>query len=118
MRDKANDRITEYAAPWVEEHGAEPFRYRVQSSDGNSFHLVDLTERGGHGACDCYHFQFTANVNFRRLGGEWIPYAPGRAGVTECTHLAAAFAHFHKHVTVPMLAKMRHGLTSSPRKPQ
>lgn len=107
---KANDRFTDYQVPTVEEDGNAPFRYRVESSTPGQWYLVDLTDRGGFGACSCIHFQTVANPNWKRHG-HWIPYDPGRAGVTECKHLAAAWAHYHLYVTVPMLAGFRDGVT-------
>ena len=110
VRSKPNDKWTSYNPPWVEEVEDEPFRYRVESQgEPGKWHLVDLTERGGHGMCDCKHFQTVANPNFRRHG-ERIPYMPKRQGVSECKHIAAAFDHFHLYVTVPMLARFKNGI--------
>jgi hypothetical protein len=110
-RTKPNDQWTEYEAAWVEEVEGEPFRYRVEShSEPLFFHTVDLTQRGGHGACTCKHFQVVANPNFRRHG-KHIPYAPKREGVSECRHIRAALDHFHLHVTIPMLASFKNGIS-------
>lgn len=108
-RTRPNDVFTDYDTPWVEEVPGEPFRYRVESSSTDRWHLVDLTERDGNGRCDCEFFQFTAAPNFRRHG-LWIPYAPGRNGVSECKHIAAAAAHYHLNVTQPMLARFKAGI--------
>lgn len=108
---KVNDPWTSYQTPLVEEDGDAPFRYRVESSTPGQWYLVDLTDRGGHGACSCIHFQTVANPNFKRHG-KWIPYAPGRHGVSECKHLRAAFDHFHLYVTVPMMAGFKNGITN------
>lgn len=113
-RAKVNDAFTEYDPPWVEEDPGVPFRYRVESkTEPGVWHLVDLTDRGGHGACSCKHFQTVANPNFKRHG-QWIPYAPKREGVSECKHIAAAFHHYHLYVTVPMMASFRSGITHQP----
>lgn len=110
-RVKVNDDWTEYETPWVEEVPGEAFRFRVESiSEPGLWHLVDLTERGGHGMCDCKFFQAVANPNFRRHG-RWIPYAPQRHGVSECKHLAAARDHYHLYVTIPMLARFKAGIS-------
>lgn len=108
-REKPGDIFSEWDVPWIEEVPGEPFRYRVESkTDPSKWHLVDLTERGGHGMCDCEHFTFTANPNFRRHL-KFIPYAPGRHGVSECRHIRAAFEHYHQHVTQPMLSRFKNG---------
>jgi len=113
-RTKANDQWTEWECPWVEEIPGEPFRYWVSSvSEPTKNHLVDLTERGGHGMCGCLFFQTIANPNFRRHG-RYIPYAPKRQGVSECKHIAAALAHHHQYVTIPMLARFKAGIGSNP----
>ena len=113
-REKTNDQWTEYRVPWVEETDT-PFVYRVESrSDAEfGFHTVDLTQRGGHGACTCVYFQIRANPNFRRHG-KHIPYAPKREGCSECAHIRAALDHHHIHVTIPMLAKFKNGIPASP----
>ena len=109
---KVNEKWSAYDPPWVEDVPGEPFRYRVESkTEPGLFHTVDLTQRGGHGVCTCTHFQIVAAPNFRRHGN-WIPYAPGRHGVSECKHIRAAFDHFHLYVTVPMLGGMRDGITN------
>jgi hypothetical protein len=112
-REKTNDAWTEYDAPWVEETDI-PFTYRVESrSDKDfAFHTVDLTQRGGHGACTCRFFTIRAASNFRRHFRH-IPYAPKREGVSECVHIRAALDHYHQHVTIPMLANFRHGIPTN-----
>jgi hypothetical protein len=116
-RDRVNDIFTEYSPPWVEEVPGEPFRYRVESqSEPLKWHLVDLTERGGHGMCDCKHFQTVAGPNFRRHG-KWIPYAPKRNGVSECKHLRAAWDHYHLYVAIPMMKSFKAGIPK-PNTPQ
>jgi hypothetical protein len=110
-REKTNDRWVTYETPWVEELPNEPFRYRVESRRGHS-HIVDLTERDGHGVCTCEYFQFVARPNHKRHG-EWIPFAPGRHGTTECRHIRAALDYFHKHVTMPMLSRLKAGIPKS-----
>jgi len=116
-REKVNDRWTSYDPPWVEPDGSAPFRYRVESqSNPETWYLVDLTARGGHGQCSCVDFQTRANPNFRRHGN-WIPYAPGRHGCSECKHIAAAFAHHHLYVTIPMLATFADGIHSNETSP-
>jgi hypothetical protein len=109
-REKTNDSWTEYQTPWVEETDT-PFVYRVESRSEFLTHTVDLTQRGGHGACTCQFFTIRANSNFRRHG-KFIPYAPKRQGVSECAHIAAARAHYHVNVTIPMLAKFRNGISN------
>lgn len=110
---KPNDAFTDYDPPLVQEDGEAFGRYRVESkSDPSGWHLVDLTDRGGHGFCDCKDFATRANPNFKRHG-LYIPYAPKRAGRSECLHLRAAFEHFHLFVTIPMLAKLRNGIPKS-----
>ena len=109
---KPNDAWTDYDPPLVTEDGSVVFRYRVESkSDPKGYHLCDLTDRNGHGACDCIDFQTRANPNFKRHG-KFIPFAPGREGRTECRHLRAAFEHFHQHVTISMLATFSNGIPS------
>lgn len=111
-RERTNDQWTKYESPFVEEDGTAPFRYRVESrTKPLTWHLVDLTTRGGHGACDCIDFQMVANPNYRRHG-KWIPYGPSREGRSECVHLRAAFDHYHLNVTVPMLARFKNGIPS------
>lgn len=110
-RTKPNDAFTDYETPWVEEVPGEPFRYRVESlTEPLIWHMVDLTDRGGHGACSCKHFQTGANPNFRRHQ-QWIPYAPKRQGVSECKHIRAALDHYHVHITQPMLARFKNGIS-------
>jgi hypothetical protein len=110
---KPNDKWTAYDPPNVIEDGQSMGRYRVESqSAATGWHLVDLTDRGGHGTCSCHDFQYTANPNFLRVG-EWIPYAPNREGRSDCKHLEAAKAHFHLHVTVPMLASFADGIPTN-----
>jgi len=96
-----------YDPPWVEEIPGEPFRYHVQSeSRPEIFHLVDLTHRGGHGVCTCEHFQMAAYPNWKRHR-QWIPYAPGRAGVSECRHIRAALDYFHLVTTTRRTASLQ-----------
>lgn len=73
----------------------ELFKYWVSSRTEREWHVVDLTERSGHGVCTCAHFRFVANPNFRRLNvgrraGDFrcMPY--GRDEPTECAHIALA----------------------------
>jgi hypothetical protein len=107
---RPNDRWTEYVAPHVREVRGERFRYEVESiSEPGMHHTVDLTQRGGHGACTCTHFLMVANANFRRHG-LYIPYAQKREGVSECKHIRAALDHLHQHVIVPMLASFANGI--------
>jgi len=90
-------------------------RYLVEShSKPNNPYLVDLTERDGHGVCNCTYFQTTANQNYKRHG-KFIPYRTDEngkvnKGVSECKHLAAVRNHYHMHVTMPMLASMKKGV--------
>lgn len=107
-RSKPNDAWTDYRVPYVSETD-EPFVYRVESRSEFLEHTVDLTQRGGHGACTCTFFRIRAAANFRRHQ-KFIPYAPKREGVSECAHIAAAREHYHQHVTIPMLAKFRNGI--------
>jgi hypothetical protein len=112
-RQKVNDKWTVYDPPWVETVPNEPFRYRVESKSlSDIFHFVDLTARNGHGRCSCVFFQMVAEPNFRRHGN-WIPYAPGREGVSECKHIRAAFDHYHLYVTCPMLASFADGIPNT-----
>lgn len=102
---------------WIEEIPGEPFRYRIQSStDPEQWYLVDLTERGGQGMCQCVHFQMVANPNWKRLQ-RMIPYAPKRQGVTDCRHLHAAKRRAWNTVFVKMLAACANGIPSSNHKP-
>jgi hypothetical protein len=111
--ERTNDKWTEYEAPWVSEVEGVPFTYRVQSrSEPGMAHTVDLTQRGGHGACTCQFFQIRAASNFRRHQSH-IPYAPKREGVSECAHIAAAREYCHVHVVIPMLAKFSRGIEKS-----
>lgn len=112
-REKTNDKWTDYVVPWVEEDGRAPFRYRVESSDPLSYHLVDMTQRDGLGECSCKHWHTVANPNWKRLGFE-IPYAPKRAGVTSCKHIAAVEAHMMKHVWRKVLAASKAGVAAPP----
>ena len=109
---KANDRWTTYDPPMVREDGDVPFRYIVESRSDDGEHVVDLTSRGGLGACSCRDFEIRANPNFRRTG-EFIPYAPKREGRSDCVHLEAVKAHFYQFVTVPLLARFRNGISKS-----
>lgn len=105
---KPNDAWTDYVVPSVSETSV-PFTYSVESRSSFESHTVDLTQRGGHGACTCTHFRIVANPNFRRHGRH-IPYAKGRAGVSECAHIRAALEHYHLNVTIPLLAKFQAGI--------
>jgi hypothetical protein len=109
---KTNDAWTEYETPWVTEDTGVPFRYFVESlSEPGMTHTVDLTQRGGHGACTCTHFRLVANPNFRRHQ-QWIPYAPKRQGVSECKHIRAAWDYYHLNVTVPLMNRLKNGIPS------
>lgn len=109
---KTNDAWTEYETPWVTEVPGEPFRYLVESlSEPGVAHTVELTQRHGHGACTCHHFNFVASANYRRHGN-WIPYAPKRAGVSECKHIRAAWDYYHLNVTIPMMNRIKNGIPS------
>ena len=121
---RPHDRWTEHSVPLVQEDGEAFGRYRVESSE-EGFHLVDLTDRGGLGSCDCIDFQTRANPNYRRIFDSmaegplrhilaWIPFGPGRKGRSDCKHLEAAKVHFYLHVTVPMLHRLRHGVPTPP----
>lgn len=111
--EKVNDQWTDYRVPTVEEDHGSPFRYWVESdNDFDRRYLVDLTANGGRGRCSCVHFQMVAEPNRKRLEGQHIPYAPKRQGVTECKHIRAAFDYYHEHVTVPMLAAMKNGISA------
>ncbi len=95
----------------VEEDVGVPFRYWVLSErDPADKYLVDLTARGGFGACQCIHFETVCSPNFRETGVR-VPYQRGNTTVaTECKHIARALQHFHLHVTVPMLSKFEKGI--------
>lgn len=109
-KTRPNDAWTSYSPPWVEEIPGEPFRYWVQSdSRPEIFHMVDLTQNKGIGACTCENFQMVAWPNLKRHG-QYIPYAPGRVGCTECRHIRAADDHYHRHVTRPLRAAHRAGI--------
>lgn len=116
MKKRVNDKWTSYDPPWVEPDGNIPFRYRVESSNPDIWHVVDLTARNGQGRCSCVHFQMVADPNYRRHKS-WIPYALGRHGVSECKHIRAAFDHFHLYTAVPMLARFRDGIPNADAKP-
>lgn len=107
---RVNDAWTDYDVPWVEEIPGEPFSYMVQSTEtASTWYKVDLTQRGGHGACSCVFFQVVAAPNWRRLQ-QWIPYAPKRKGCTECKHIRAAWDYWHLSTAVPMMAKFKNGI--------
>lgn len=106
---KPHSHFVEYDPPLVREDPTQPFTYIVESRSGGEDYRVDLTDRNGHGGCDCRDFLVRASPNLRRHG-KFIPYAPGREGRTECCHIRAAFEHFHQFVTQPMLAKLHAGL--------
>ena len=108
---KANDAYTEYNVPGVAETD-EPFVYVVESRSEFLTHRVDLTQRGGHGACTCTHFRMVANPNYKRHG-KFIPYAPKRHGVSECAHIRATLEYYHQNVTIPMLAAFKNGIPRS-----
>lgn len=109
-KERANDKWTEYEAPWVSEVEGTPFTYRVQSrSEPGMAHTVDLTQRGGHGCCSCTFFTMVANPNFKRHRN-FIPYNKGRHGVSECPHICAAREYCHVHTIIPMLAKLSNGI--------
>jgi len=111
--ERTNDSWTEYQTPWVSEVPGTPFTYRVESrSEPGMHHTVDLTQRGGHGACTCRFFQVRAASNFRRHR-QHIPYAPKREGVSECAHIRACLDYFHVTVTIPMLASLKNGIPTS-----
>ena len=104
---------TETETPQITEDGVAAFRYRVESkSCPGLWNLVDLADRGGLGSCSCVDFQTRANPNFKRIGHH-IPWAQNREGRTDCKHLAQAKEHFYQNVTVPMLAAMKNGITST-----
>lgn len=87
----------------------DPFCYIVESeSNPNAPYYVDLTQRDGHGQCNCKHYQTKANPNYKRHG-KFIPYKRGKQteGVSECKHIAVARNHYHINVTQPMLAKLK-----------
>ena len=95
----------------IKEH-ANPFCYLVESeSRPQEPYFVDLTQREGHGSCNCTHFSVTARPNHRKHG-KFIPYrtdAQGkvRQGVSECKHISACRNFYHMTVTQPMLAKFK-----------
>ena len=41
MKERVNDKWTEYDPPWVEPDGTIPFRYRVESKSQELWHYVD-----------------------------------------------------------------------------
>ena len=85
----------------------EPFRYWVASENSKSWHLVDLTERGGQGACDCHDFQCRANPNWRRFG-KHIPW--GRVGRTDCKHIHVAKMKVDRDFNVSLRHACRNGV--------
>jgi hypothetical protein len=106
---KVNDQWTEYRVPFVREDPDIPFLYHVESLSGDGEHVVDLTDRGGLGACSCKDFAARANFNFKKLLS-WIPYGPKREGRSDCVHLEAAKVHMYMYVTVPMLKRFASGI--------
>ncbi len=108
---KPTDLWTPDDAPTVEEDGLAPFRYWVESdSDIERRYLCDITANDGLGRCSCVDFQMVCEPNQRRLGFR-IPYAKGRTGRTDCRHLNASRAYFFEHVTRPMLAGFKNGIS-------
>lgn len=78
----------------VQEIEGEPMRYRVESwEDPRLFHVVDLSEFGGNGECDCRDFRILCTDNFRTNGGKWVHYGfPGQPDPsrTQCRHIYCA----------------------------
>ena len=75
----------------VQAEPGEPMRYRVESWERpDLYHVVDLSELGGNGECDCRDFVTTCHPNFRANGGRWVCYGyPGRPDPhrTQCRHI-------------------------------
>lgn len=74
----------------------ENLRFQVKSRSGSQWYLVDLSERGGHGICQCKMFGIRAASNFRKYQRH-IPYRVDNDGkcsnaesTTECAHIYAA----------------------------
>lgn len=61
-----------------------PLRWHVTSEHGHDPYLVDLGEHGGHGQCDCRHFQC-------KLGPKVNEGSRGDAVM--CKHMRAARRH-------------------------
>lgn len=82
----------------VQEIEGEPMRYRVESwQDPRLFHVVDLSELGGNGECDCRDFCTTCTRNWKEGNGRWVHYgAPGQPDPerTQCRHIYCARIKF------------------------
>jgi hypothetical protein len=95
----------------IKEH-ADPFCYIVESeSRPNQPYFVDLTQRQGHGACNCTYYSTNARPNHAKHG-KFIPYRTDengkvRKGVSECKHISVARNYYHMNVTQPMLAQFK-----------
>ncbi len=95
----------------IKEH-ADRFCYIVESeSRPQAPYFVDMTQRQGHGYCNCIFYSTTARPNFSK-NGVFMPYRITREGkitqgVSECKHIATARNYIHLNVTMPMLAAMR-----------
>ena len=82
----------------VQEIEGEPMRYRVESwEDPRLYHVVDLSEKGGNGECDCRDYATTCTRNWKDNGGRWVHYGvPGQPDPerTQCRHIYCARVKF------------------------
>jgi hypothetical protein len=82
----------------VAEVPGEPLRYQVESwADPRLYHVVDLSENGGNGECDCKDFRTRCTANLKANGGKWVHYgAPGLPNPdrTQCRHCYCARLKF------------------------
>jgi len=103
--------------PWEMNTGDIPRRKPMQRSAAMKTAAVIKKCRAGAKegteACTCTFFRIRANSNFRRHR-QHIPYAPKRTGVSECCHIRAAWDYYHVHVTIPMMASFKNGITNQP----
>lgn len=110
---KVRDNLTEKEIP---EYGV----YYVTSQSGEEDYKVDLTQRitedgRAHGVCQCTWFDCVANPNLEKFGCR-VPYnvTTGivRDSATECKHIAAALAKYHRDITQFQFAAFKDGITS------
>lgn len=76
----------------------EAMRYQVESwQRPDLFHVVDLSNHGGNGECDCRDFLTRCEPNLKSNGGRWVHYGfPGQPNPdrTQCRHIYCARIKF------------------------
>jgi hypothetical protein len=94
----------------VQEIEGEPMRFRVESwEDPRLYHVVDLSERGGAGECDCRDFTTTCTRNWKDNGGKWVHYGfPGQPDPERvmCRHIYCARVKFTDTTLRAIAAKL------------